>query len=236
MAKKKVLQQLNLFGDLFATQSEEVKQTTTHNDNTVKDNVETSVTTSEVIMNSDEIHEKNSEPQIIFSNSLIGVKIKPKKTITTVNEEHVVIASSPKIEKQKNLQERRGRKSFRAMDDEAALVNIPPDEELKKKLYYSIGEVASFFNVTTSLIRAWEIEFDVLKPRKNRKGDRLFRFEDIKNLQVIYYLLRNRKFSIDGAKKYLKENKTNINNSIQLTQTLQNFKNFLLEIKPLFNE
>lgn len=236
MAKKKVLQQLNLFGDLFATQSEEVKQTTTHNDNTVKDNVETSVTTSEVIMNSDEIHEKNNEPQIIFSNSLIGVKIKPKKTITTVNEEHVVITSSPKIEKQKNLQERRGRKSFRAMDDEAALVNIPPDEELKKKLYYSIGEVASFFNVTTSLIRAWEIEFDVLKPRKNRKGDRLFRFEDIKNLQVIYYLLRNRKFSIDGAKKYLKENKTNINNSVQLTQTLQNFKNFLLEIKPLFNE
>lgn len=236
MAKKKVLQQLNLFGDLFATQSEEVKQTTTHNDNTVKDNVETSVTTAEVIMNSDEIHEKNNESQIIFSNSLIGVKIKPKKTITTVNEEHVVITSSPKIEKQKNLQERRGRKSFRAMDDEAALVNIPPDEELKKKLYYSIGEVASFFNVTTSLIRAWEIEFDVLKPRKNRKGDRLFRFEDIKNLQVIYYLLRNRKFSIDGAKKYLKENKTNINNSVQLTQTLQNFKNFLLEIKPLFNE
>lgn len=236
MAKKKVLQQLNLFGDLFATQSEEVKQTTTHNDNTVKDNVETSVTNAEGILNSEEINEKNNEAQIIFSNSLIGVKIKPKKTITTVNEEHVVIASSPKIEKQKNLQERRGRKSFRAMDDEAALVNIPPDEELKKKLYYSIGEVASFFNVTTSLIRAWEIEFDVLKPRKNRKGDRLFRFEDIKNLQVIYYLLRNRKFSIDGAKKYLKENKTNINNSVQLTQTLQNFKNFLLEIKPLFNE
>lgn len=235
MAKKKVLQQLNLFGDLFATQSEEVKQTTTHNDNIVNNNVETSVTITEEIVNNEEIKEKNNEAQIIFSNSLIGVKIKPKKTIATVKEEHVV-ASSPKIEKPKNLQERRGRKSFRAMDHEATLVNIPPDEELKKKLYYSIGEVASFFNVTTSLIRAWEIEFDVLKPRKNRKGDRLFKFEDIKNLQVIYYLLRNRKFSIDGAKKYLKENKTNINNSVQLTQTLQNFKNFLLEIKPLFNE
>ena len=75
------------------------------------------------------------------------------------------------------------------------------------KLYHSIGEVATAFDVSTSLIRFWEKEFDVLKPRKNKKGDRLFTQEDIKNLHIIFHLLKERGFTIEGAKKKLKENK-----------------------------
>ena len=97
---------------------------------------------------------------------------------------------------------KRGRKSFREMDSEADLVDVPEESVLQQKLYYSISEVAGWFKVNTSLLRFWENEFDILQPRKTRKGDRLFRVEDIKNLQLIYFLLRQRKFSIDGAKKF----------------------------------
>ena len=126
---------------------------------------------------------------------------------------------------------KRGRKSFKEMDSEADLVEIPDDEILQQKLYYSISEVASWFKVNTSLLRYWENEFDILQPRKTRKGDRLFRVEDIKNLQLIYFLLRQRKFSIDGAKHYLKNNKQEANNQVRLMDSLTKFKSFLLELK-----
>lgn len=126
---------------------------------------------------------------------------------------------------------KRGRKSFRDMDAEVDLINVPPDEVLKEKLYYPISEVASWFRVNTSLLRFWENEFDIIQPRKTRKGDRLFRVEDIKNLQVIYYLLRQRKFSIDGAKKYLAANKNEIDKQYQLVQSLTRFRSLLLEMK-----
>jgi DNA-binding transcriptional MerR regulator len=126
---------------------------------------------------------------------------------------------------------KRGRKSFKEMDDEVDMVAVPDDEVLNQKLYYSISEVAGWFNVNTSLIRAWENEFDILKPRKNRKGDRLFRVEDIRNLQLIYYLLRVRKFSVDGARLYLKQSKQKIDLHFQLIQSLSKFKSFLLELK-----
>ena len=126
---------------------------------------------------------------------------------------------------------KRGRKSFKEMDAEVDLIEVPEDEILFQKQYYSISTVAGWFRVNTSLLRFWENEFDVLKPRKNRKGDRLFRPEDVKNLQVIYYLLRQRKFSIEGAKKYLKSNKKNADTSLQLVQSLTKFKSFLLELK-----
>ena len=74
-------------------------------------------------------------------------------------------------------------------------------------------------------------EFDILKPRKTRKGDRLFRVEDIKNLQIIYFLLRQKKYSIEGARTYLKQNKSQADTQAQLVQTLTKFKTFLLELK-----
>jgi DNA-binding transcriptional MerR regulator len=126
---------------------------------------------------------------------------------------------------------KRGRKSFKEMDNEADLIEVPEDEVLQQKLYYSISEVAGWFKVNTSLLRYWENEFDILQPRKTRKGDRLFRVEDIKNLQLIYFLLRQRKFSIDGAKNYLKNNKQEADTQVRLVQSLTKFKSFLLELK-----
>ena len=100
--------------------------------------------------------------------------------------------------------QKRGRKSFASMDAEMGKVNIPSAEILEKKLYYPIGEVAHWFNVNTSLIRYWEKEFKQIQPRKTRKGDRLFRVQDIELLKQIHFLLREKKYSIDGAKTYLK--------------------------------
>ena len=87
---------------------------------------------------------------------------------------------------------KRGRKSYSEIDTEIDLIEIPDEKVLSQKLYYTISEVASWFKVNTSLLRYWENEFDILKPRKTRKGDRLFRVEDIKNLQIIYFLLRQK--------------------------------------------
>ncbi|MEO7530000.1 MAG: MerR family transcriptional regulator, partial [Sediminibacterium sp.] len=126
---------------------------------------------------------------------------------------------------------KRGRKSFKEMDNEADLVDVPEDEVLQQKLYYSISEVAGWFKVNTSLLRYWENEFDILQPRKTRKGDRLFRVEDVKNLQLIYFLLRQRKFSIDGAKNYLKNNKQEADTQARLVESLTKFRSFLLELK-----
>jgi DNA-binding transcriptional MerR regulator len=117
------------------------------------------------------------------------------------------------------------------IEAEVDLVEIPEDEVLFQKQYYSISEVAHWFRVNTSLIRFWENEFDILKPRKNRKGDRLFRPEDVKNLQLIYQLLRQRKYTIEGAKEYIKTNRKKADVELQLTTTLNKFKIFLLDLK-----
>jgi DNA-binding transcriptional MerR regulator len=126
---------------------------------------------------------------------------------------------------------KRGRKSYSEIDTEVDLIEIPDEKVLSQKLYYTISEVASWFKVNTSLLRYWENEFDILKPRKTRKGDRLFRVEDIKNLQIIYFLLRQKKYSIEGARTYLKQNKSQAYTEAQLVQTLTKFKTFLLELK-----
>ncbi|MGI8950752.1 MAG: MerR family transcriptional regulator [Chitinophagaceae bacterium] len=134
------------------------------------------------------------------------------------------------------IEKKRGRKSFKETDAEVDLIKVPEDEILFQKQYYSISIVAEWFNVNNSLLRFWENEFKILKPRKNKKGDRLFRPEDVKNLKLIYYLLRQRKFSIEGAKKYLEENKTNADTNFQLIQSLTKFRNFLLEMKANLEE
>ncbi|HUR65928.1 MAG TPA: MerR family transcriptional regulator [Chitinophagaceae bacterium] len=125
---------------------------------------------------------------------------------------------------------KRGRKSLKEISVNADLVQIPEDEILFKKQYYSIGEVATMFRENQSLIRYWETEFDILQPRKNRKGDRFFRPVDIKNLVMIYDLLRRRKFTIEGAKDYLKKNKK-AEEKFAMMQSLEKIKGFLLELK-----
>jgi DNA-binding transcriptional MerR regulator len=126
---------------------------------------------------------------------------------------------------------KRGRKPFSEINVNLDLTDVPNDDELSKKMYYPISLVAKWFNVTNSQIRFWENEFDILKPKKNGKGDRHFRPEDIKNLKIIYHLLRQRKFSIEGAKEYLQNNQTKASKDIQLKESLQNIKSFLLELK-----
>lgn len=147
-----------------------------------------------------------------------------------VLEEPVTTIKKVRVARSESGQ-KRGRKSFREMDSEVDLIEVPSEEKLKEKLYYSISEVAGWFKVNTSLLRFWENEFDILQPRKTRKGDRLFRVEDIKNLQLIYFLLRQRKFSIEGAKSYLLSNKKEIDKQHQLVQSLNRLKGFLLEIQ-----
>jgi len=99
------------------------------------------------------------------------------------------------------------------------------------KLYYSISEVADMFDVNASLIRYWEKEFDVLKPKKNAKGNRLFTQKDIDNLKLIYHLVKERGFTLDGAKNRLKEDRKSLEGNYELVQSLNKVKDFLEEIK-----
>lgn len=123
----------------------------------------------------------------------------------------------------------RGRKKLKEAEPELP-VEIPEDEILFQKAYYGIGEVAEMFGVNVSLIRHWENEFDILEPRKNRKGDRFFKPADVKNLVLIHDLVRRRKFTLEGAKEYLKRNKQ-AKEKHEMIQSLQKIKTFLLELK-----
>ena len=153
---------------------------------------------------------------------------------TTVNESEAALPSvsrTPMAYVNRNILHKRGRMAFADMDQEIDKINVPDASTLAKKLYYPIGEVAGWFNVNTSLIRYWEKEFKQLQPRKTRKGDRLFRAQDIEFLKQIYYLLREKKYSIDGAKTYLKNNKEKANKDLSLMTNLKEIKNFLISLK-----
>jgi len=103
--------------------------------------------------------------------------------------------------------------------------------ELPEKRYYGIGEVAKAFDVNTSLIRFWEKEFDVLQPKKNAKGNRKFTPQDIKNLELIYHLVKERGFTLDGAKTHLKENRHKTLNNYEIIRKLERVKAELIKIK-----
>lgn len=147
------------------------------------------------------------------------------------NEPKEFLSGNPLPPKEiKKPKSTRGRKSLKEAETEYYKVDVPEDEILFKKQYYSIGEVSAMFGVNNSLIRFWENEFDILEPRKNRKGDRFFKPSDVKNLQLIHDLLRRRKFTIEGAKDYLKKNKQ-AEERYAMIQSLQRIKAFLLELK-----
>ncbi|MCR9182073.1 MAG: MerR family transcriptional regulator [Flavobacteriaceae bacterium] len=101
---------------------------------------------------------------------------------------------------------------------------------LPEKRYYNIGEVAKAFDVNTSLIRFWEKEFDVLQPKKNAKGNRKFTPEDIKNLELIFHLVKERGFTLEGAKTHLKENKKTLDR-FEIIQKLERVKLELHKLK-----
>jgi transcriptional regulator len=108
---------------------------------------------------------------------------------------------------------------------------VPYKEKKIEKLYYSIGEVADMFKVNTSLIRYWEKEFDIIKPKKNKKGNRFFTQDDIENFHLIFHLVKERGMTLKGAKQKLKENKEDTENNFTVVSRLQEIKDLLLEIK-----
>ncbi len=105
-------------------------------------------------------------------------------------------------------------------------LNLSPD-----KRYYSIGELAKAFDVNASLLRFWDKEFDILKPRKNAKGNRMFTPEDVKNIQLIYHLVKERGFTLEGAKIHLKEGQKKTLDKFEIISKLEGIKNQLMAIK-----
>lgn len=104
-------------------------------------------------------------------------------------------------------------------------------EKQIEKLYYSIGEVAEMLNVNASLLRYWEREFDILKPKKNAKGDRFFTKSDIEKIKLIYHLVREKGYTLEGAKARLKGNTGQEEKKFKLIEKLKKVKGFLVELK-----
>lgn len=102
---------------------------------------------------------------------------------------------------------------------------------LESKLYYSIGEVAKMFEVNTSLIRFWEKEFEIIQPKKNKKGNRLFTKKDIDNFHIIFHLVKEKGFTLEGAKKKLKNSRKETIENAEVVNSLQKIRSFLLELK-----
>ena len=108
---------------------------------------------------------------------------------------------------------------------------MPYKEKPIEKLYYTMSEVSAMFNVNQSLIRFWESEFDIIKPKKNKKGNRLFTKADIENFKLIYNLVKERGMTLPGAKKKLKENKDDTMHNNEIIQTLKTLQEMLIEIR-----
>lgn len=105
--------------------------------------------------------------------------------------------------------------------------------DLPDKRYYSIGEIAKAFAVNASLVRFWEKEFDILKPKKNAKGNRMFTPEDLKNLKLIYHLVKEKGFTLDGAKEHLKNGQKKPMDTFEIISKLESIK---IELQKLKNE
>ena len=108
---------------------------------------------------------------------------------------------------------------------------MPYKEKPIEKLYYSIGEVAKILNVNVSLVRFWEKEFDILQPKKNKKGNRMFTVTDFENLKLIFHLVKERGFTLEGAKNKLKENKEDTINNFGIISRLKEIRSFLVDLK-----
>jgi len=111
---------------------------------------------------------------------------------------------------------------------------MPYKEKVIEKKYFSIGEVAEMLDVATSLIRFWESEFDIIKPKKNRKGNRQFTREDIDNVKLIYHLVKEKGYTLQGAKDLIKNGNDSLKEKIEIIDSLRKVKGFLKEIRAKF--
>jgi DNA-binding transcriptional MerR regulator len=108
---------------------------------------------------------------------------------------------------------------------------MPYKEREINKMYYTMGEVAALFGVNQSLIRFYEKEFDILQPKKNKKGNRYFTAEDIDNLKIIFNLIKEKGYTLNGAKEYLKSNTAGTKDNQRVITSLENLKKFLIEVR-----
>jgi len=108
---------------------------------------------------------------------------------------------------------------------------MPYKEREINKLYYTMGEVTEMFDVNASQIRFYEREFDIIQPKKNKKGNRLFTPEDIENLKIIFNLVKNKGYTLQGARDYLKSNKNQAKENQRIVNSLEKLKEFLIEVK-----
>lgn len=244
------MQQLDLFGNIIQAQPPKKKDSASEA-KSISDNKQEKTLTSDIESEGIKPQQQDllrKKPEIIENPELVTEatyiakednftsEIKEDSAkIITVYEDVKRKRGRPRKEKSlvaiPKIKQKRGRKSFAEVATNLDLIDIPNDEELDKKQYYPISTVAKWFNVNNSQIRLWENQFEILKPKKNGKGDRLFRPEDVRNLKVIHHLLRQRKFSVEGAKEYLKANQHKTTSDVQLKESLQNLKTFLLELK-----
>ena len=111
--------------------------------------------------------------------------------------------------------------------------NIPVESS---KLYYSISEVSAMFGVNASLIRFWEKEFDIIKPRKNAKGNRLFAQQDIDHIALIHHLVKERRLTLEGARQKIRQNRDDAEHTFQIVQSLKKVRAMLMEIKENIDE
>lgn len=105
------------------------------------------------------------------------------------------------------------------------------DDKEIEKMYYTIGEAAAILDVNTSLVRFWEKEFDILKPKRNKKGNRLFTVKDMENLKLIYHLVKERGFTLEGAQKKLRQNKGDTAQNAEVVERLKMIRQALMDIK-----
>ena len=98
------------------------------------------------------------------------------------------------------------------------------------KLYYSIGEVSQMFSVNPSLIRFWEKEFPIISPRKNNKGNRVFTSKDIENFRIIYNLVKEKGYTIQGAREYISKHKNEAERNVEIIKSLKDIRNLLIQI------
>lgn len=110
---------------------------------------------------------------------------------------------------------------------------MPYKEKKIEKLFYTIGEVAEMFDVNTSLIRYWEREFDIIKPQRNKKGNRLFTKNDVDNFYIIYHLVKERGLTLEGAKRKLHDNREDTINNFEVVKSLESIKDMLTEVKDM---
>lgn len=113
---------------------------------------------------------------------------------------------------------------------------MPYKESEIEKMYYSIGEVANMFGVNTSLIRFWENEFEILQPKKNKKGNRLFTQKDLENLKLIFYLVKEKGHKLDAVKEILRKKPRAAKEKMEAVESLQKIRTFLLDLKANITE